>query len=104
MLKRYRKYFNVDWECAIAELRELGIEFEEVYLAILRDTISREFCDEKKHAPISRAEFDRDHGIEPESDGTFAYIAGYTGWGYPYGVTWEEMENLENLEKGEPQR
>ena len=21
----------------------------------------------------------------------FAYIVGYTGWGYPYGTTWEEM-------------
>jgi len=42
----------------------------------------------------------RYYGIEPEFDGTFAYIAGYTGWGYPYGVTWEEMENLEKGEQG----
>lgn len=26
-----------------------------------------------------------------ESDETFAFIAGYTLWGAPYGVTWEEM-------------
>ena len=28
-----------------------------------------------------------------ESDETFAFIAGYTSWGIPYGVTWEEMES-----------
>ena len=26
-----------------------------------------------------------------DSDGTFAYIAGYTSAGFPYGVTWEEI-------------
>lgn len=30
---------------------------------------------------------------EPElyRNDEFAYIVGYTGWGFPYGVTWEEM-------------
>ncbi len=30
--------------------------------------------------------------IAPDSDEHFACIAGYTGGGVPYGVTWEEME------------
>ena len=30
-----------------------------------------------------------------ESDETFAFIAGYTSGGAPYGVTWEEMEEIE---------
>lgn len=34
----------------------------------------------------------------PESDETYAYIAGYTAWGFPYGVTWEEMEWFANME------
>lgn len=29
--------------------------------------------------------------IEDESDGTFAFIAGYTPGGFPYGTTWEEL-------------
>lgn len=29
-----------------------------------------------------------------ESDDTFAFIAGYTSGGAPYGVTWEEMEEI----------
>lgn len=34
-----------------------------------------------------------------ESDETFAFIAGYTSGGVPYGVTWEEMEEIERKEK-----
>jgi hypothetical protein len=33
--------------------------------------------------------------IDPDSDEHFAYIAGYTAGGAPYGVTWEEMEAVE---------
>ena len=29
----------------------------------------------------------------PDSDETFAVIAGYTSGGMPYGITWEEWEN-----------
>ena len=28
------------------------------------------------------------------SDETFAFIAGYTAGGFPYGITWEEAEEL----------
>lgn len=43
-----------------------------------------------------------------ESDETFAFIAGYTSGGFPYGITWEEMEHKgleeqeENLEEDLP--
>ena len=33
--------------------------------------------------------------IEPESDDRFAYIAGYTSGGDPYGITWEEQEEID---------
>lgn len=33
-----------------------------------------------------------------ESDETFAFIAGYTSGGAPYGITWEEMEAIERRE------
>lgn len=99
MLKKYRKYFGIDWECAISELRALGVEFDAAYLARLRETISRDFQGEKKHAPISRLEFEDYHGIVPESDENFAYIAGYTPGGAPFGVTWEEWEEMGGDEK-----
>ena len=34
--------------------------------------------------------------IDLDSDEHYAYIAGYTAGGAPYGVTWEEMETAEN--------
>lgn len=34
-----------------------------------------------------------------ESDDVFAFIAGYTEGGFPYGVTWEEMKAMEQREK-----
>ncbi|GAE44768.1 hypothetical protein [Mesobacillus boroniphilus] len=37
--------------------------------------------------------------FELESDETFAFIAGYTEGGVPYGVTHEEMAEIEKLEK-----
>lgn len=34
-----------------------------------------------------------------ESDDTFAFIVGYTSGGAPYGITWEEMEEIERRDK-----
>ncbi len=34
--------------------------------------------------------------FEPVSDEHFVYIAGYTEGGFPYGVTWEELEQEGN--------
>ena len=99
MLKKYRKYFEVVWECAIFDLTALGVKFDAAYLARLRETISRELQDEKIHMPISRLEFDAYHGIEPDSDENFAYIAGYTPGGAPFGVTWEEWEEIDWYEE-----
>ena len=36
-----------------------------------------------------------------ESDDTFAFIAGYTSGGVPYGITWEEMERRDKEFLGE---
>lgn len=98
MLRRYRKYFVVDWECAIAELEALGVEFKDQYLSSLRQTISRQISEEKKHTPIPEWEFNSYHGIDLkyyDSDEYLAYIAGYTSGGAPYGLTWEEMEEID---------
>ena len=42
--------------------------------------------------PSKKREHDQ---IAPDSDAHFAYIAGYTADGAPYGVTWEEHEENE---------
>lgn len=42
-----------------------------------------------------------DHeSVVMEQDDQFYFIAGYTEWGVPYGVTWEEYEAQSTLDKG----
>ncbi|MFA9376534.1 MAG: hypothetical protein ACERKZ_07250 [Lachnotalea sp.] len=36
-----------------------------------------------------------------DSDEVFAFIAGYTSGGVPYGITWEEMQRIEELEEAD---
>ena len=91
IIKKYRSYFHVDWECSITELCELGVEIDPEYLASLRQTISQQSATEKIHDPITKLAFDSYHG-EDESDENFAYIAGYTSGRVPYGTTWDEMD------------
>ena len=93
MLKAYRKHFAVDWECAITELQEFGIKFDEEYLVRLRSNIHHQFPKEQKHQPISKAESDIYNGLAPESDERFAYIAGHTPGGAPYGTSREEIND-----------
>ena len=43
----------------------------------------------------------RTAGDSADSDDTFAYIAGYTSGGAAFGVTWEEMEELDRRTKAD---
>ena len=95
VIRRYRRYFGVDRECAISELQALGHEIDPQYLLNLRASLSRSARKGKRHEPITRSEFDDYHGREPMSDDTYAYIAGYTSGGAAFGVTWEEKEELD---------
>jgi hypothetical protein len=97
MVKRYRKTFNVDWLCAINELKALGVELNEEYLSQLMITIQNSYPNEKRVTPIERGEFPFYN--DPDSNEIFAYIAGYTSGGLPYGVTWEELEQQEEFER-----
>lgn len=85
MLRKYRRTFGVDWGCAIAELQVLGVVFPPEYLNQLRVTIAHQFADEKRYEPITLAGFSSDSDDGPCSDDTFAFIAGYTSGGVPYG-------------------
>ena len=98
MLRRYKKYFDVDWECAIAELSALGLVFDPDYLSQLRVSTCQDLLTAKIHTPIMEIEFDSYRGIAPTSDERYAFIAGYTSCGVPYGVTREEMEQLSERE------
>jgi len=105
----YKKHFAVDAICTLLELQMLGVKLDPEYVQRVRSSeesrieARRRERERKKTAAVP-PEFDG------ESDETFAYIAGYTGWGFLYGITWEEMEGLKEerwgqvAENGKPSR
>jgi len=88
----YRKWYGVDWPCAIQELTHLGVVFDPEWVAQLmrsldghhRARAARRMANENPTA----------NGFAEDSNEHFAYIAGYTENGVPFGVTWEEWEKL----------
>lgn len=90
IVRGYCNWYGVDEMAAVIELRELGVP-----IPAERETALR-----KKAATRSvtaagrkqRKQKERDWIEEyPDSDDTFAFIAGYTPAGFPYGTTWEEL-------------
>jgi hypothetical protein len=84
----YRKWFGVDWPCAIQELTQLGVRFDPAWVTQLERSLeghqraraARRAASQSRVAP----------GFTEDSNEHFAYIAGYTENGVPFGVTWEE--------------
>ncbi len=89
IVRGYAKWYGVDLLCAIIELRMLGAHVDENYEANVRRSIKNR-AKQRKQRRLARKEVESDDP-HPDSDETFAYIAGYTSWGFPYGVTWEEI-------------
>lgn len=100
LVRGYCRHFGVDPLCAVAELRQLGVQIDPDLEEQLRRSVACEAA--------SRGSRDQKEAEDVEdlwdSDDTFAYIAGYTSWGFPYGVTWEEHEKLSSTmdDQGEP--
>ena len=89
IVKGYAKWFSVDPLCAVIELRMLGVNISPEREAQIRASIEARAAEKlrKKNAAVD-AELE---DLYSDSDDTFAYIAGYTPGGVPYGVTWEEL-------------
>lgn len=88
MAKHYKKRFNVDIVTAVRDLQEIGVEFPQGYLDAVKQS-EEERIYQKHLAKEKKAQQDFLH---EDSDDEFAFIAGYTGGGVPYGITWEELE------------
>lgn len=89
----YAKRYGVDKLCAVKELRLIGIEISEKYENQLIQSFKvlkkqRQFIKDQKEQELnSLSGFD--------SDENFAFIAGYTSGGFPYGITHEEMDEID---------
>jgi hypothetical protein len=92
----YAKRYGVDKLCAVKELRLIGLEISEDYENQLRQSIEalkkqRQFRKDKKEQEL-------DSLLGFESNENFAFIAGYTSGGFPYGITHEEMDEIDKNE------
>ncbi|MBB6672245.1 hypothetical protein [Cohnella nanjingensis] len=109
VIRGYRKHFAVDAETAIAELRILGVPLSDE--AVRNARVSAQAAVKAKQARKDKRQRLQEQGqlshIVQWSDETYAFIAGYTEWGFPYGITWEEMEQFadqESLHRTAPPR
>jgi hypothetical protein len=86
LYRGYAKHFGVDKLCAVTELEMLGV----VFPPNLKEELRR--CEKNlRKKKILKCE---PEDIIPDWDCDFAFIAGYTSGGAPYGVTWEEMGKI----------
>lgn len=76
IIKGYSNWYGVDFITAITELRLLGVPIDSAREAEISATIA------------ARKKFDE---LYADGDDIFAYLAGYTAGGVPFGVTWEEL-------------
>jgi hypothetical protein len=90
----YRKHFGIDWLTAFKELELLGIQVDPSYKEQVLKSAQAQAEAGKRKRTERRAALER--VLDRDQDERFAYIAGYTNWGFPYGLTWEELEALES--------
>lgn len=92
IVRSYSKRYGVDKICAINELRMIGIHISSEYEAQVKQSI--EALKKAKQLKKLKKEQELNAISGLESDDNFAFIAGYTSGGFPYGITHEEMEFL----------
>jgi hypothetical protein len=83
----YRDRYGLDKFCAAIELKQLGVEHPRV------EQLCAHFEARRERRKLRRAEERVARLTEPElpdQDENFAFIAGYTSGGAPFGVSWDE--------------
>lgn len=88
LVRWYRKAFGVDELCAVVELRELGVPIP----AEREERLRKQAANQARTVADWKPEESTGDWVRefPWSDDSFAFIAGYTSAGFPYGVIREE--------------
>ena len=94
LVKGYSKKYSVDKLCAVKELRMIGVEISEEYEKQLIN--SMEALRQQRLSFKKKREDKLNDLCGFDSDENFAMIIGYTSGGFPYGITHEEMEQINN--------
>lgn len=96
LVRGYRKYFGVDWRCAVTELQMLGCHIPEDYIKQLQmaeDGRQKAKAERKRKREAEQLS----ENFDANSNEYFYYIARYTSGDAPYGITWEEWERWEEM-------
>lgn len=87
LVKGYAKWFGVDWLCALNELKLLGILFTPSAEQQILTSYNHRIAEKRKKKSVPT-----DLRIAPiEFNEHFAFIAGYTSNGVPFGSHLERM-------------
>ena len=92
IVKGYSKKYSVEKLCVVKELRMIGVDISEEYEKQLIN--SMEVLRQQRLSYKKKREDKLNALCGFESDANFAMIIGYTSGGFPYGVTYEEMEQI----------
>ena len=84
----YANWFAVDPLCAVIELRMLGVTIGAERESRMKAAIEARTTERKRRQELRAPQLEQ---LPPDSDETFAFIAGYTSAGAPYGITFEEL-------------
>jgi len=94
IIKGYSKKYSVDKLCAIKELKMVGVEILEEYEKQLRQSL--ESLRQQRLSFKLKRENELNTFGKFDSDENFAMIIEYTSGEFPYGVTHEEMDEINN--------
>ena len=90
----YSKKYSVDKLCAVKELRMIGVDISEEYEKHLINSME---ALRRQRLSFKKKREDKLNALCGfESDENFALIIGYTSGGFPYGVTYEELKQINN--------
>jgi hypothetical protein len=88
VVRSYANWFGVDLLCAVKELSLCGVSVDPAYVTQLKTT----YASRSSRRPKQPVTEPQSVGYGVDWDENFAYIAGRTEAGFPYGTTWEELE------------
>lgn len=94
----YVNWFHVSRLCALLELRTLGVAITDEQIAVVRrheERCAEKHRQQKEQQELRKQEFSEFGVYGLDYDDHFAYIAGFTSWGFAYGITWEEWNAVE---------
>ncbi len=92
IVRGYARHYGVDLLCAAKELQMLGVKVSGDYVRRLQATVEGKAAPTRRRKEEVRQTRELDELADADWDEDFAYIAGCTSGGVPFGVTWEEME------------